>query len=179
MYRPWQSLFGRQCRVIRIGDDHILPIFKNATASMDPGHRTRKRVIDHDITDLDKVIVFLREPESRFKSGVNTVAEELGIATSELVNKIMTETYSDWHYVPQFVWLCHLYKYFKNDVEFRGMDRVKEYTNLHSVNYHRQDPVMVLEKFVHVDKLLMQRYMNKTARLGDVIKDLYNELPKD
>lgn len=179
MYRPWQSLFGRQCRVIKIGDDHILPIFKNATASMDPGHRTRERVIDDQIEKLEKIIVFLREPESRFKSGVNTVAEELDIPTNELFNRIITESYSDWHYVPQFIWLCHLYKYYKNDVEFRGMERVVEYTDLHSVNYHRQDPVMVLDKFVHVDKLLIERYMNKTVNLKDVIKDLYDELPKD
>jgi len=179
MYKPWQSLFSRQCRVIKIGDDHILPIFKNATASMDPGHRTRERLIDHDISKLKKVIVFLREPEGRFRSGVNTVAEELNIPTNELFDKIIEESYSDWHYVPQFIWLCHLYKYYKNDVEFRGMERVIEYTKLFSDNHYRQDPVMMLEKFVHVDKLLIKRYMNKTVNIKDVIKDLYDELPKD
>lgn len=179
MYKPWQRLLQKECRVIKVNDHYVFPIFKNGTASLDPGYRTRKRYIDNDIKALDNIVVFLRNPEERFTSGVNTVAEENNVSTQTIVKQIQKENFADWHFVPQFVWLCHLSRYYKGDIDFRSMDHLKEFTELHSVNYFRKDTVSVIPKFVDIDKLLLSKYLNHKIALGKVIKELYHELPKN
>ena len=88
MYKPWQQLLQKECRVIEVNNNYVFPIFKNGTASLDPGHRTRKRYINNDIKELENIIVFLRNPEERFTSGVNTVAEEKDVSTQSIFEQI-------------------------------------------------------------------------------------------
>jgi hypothetical protein len=179
MYKPWQQLLQKECRVIEVNNNYVFPIFKNGTASLDPGHRTRKRYINNDIKELENIIVFLRNPEERFTSGVNTVAEEKDVSTQSIFEQIQKENFADWHFVPQFVWLCHLSKYYKGNVDFRSMDNLKEFTELYSVNYFREDNVSIIPKFVDIDNLLLSKYLNHKIALADVIKELYHDLPNN
>ena len=83
--------------------------------------------------------------------------------------------------MPQFMWLLHLSKYFKGTVRIRPMSELDNIFADKGVDeWPQQDkkPVTPLDNYTHIDKLMIEKYMDKDVELKTIIEDLIDVLPK-
>jgi hypothetical protein len=134
-------IYPNRCEVIEIepSQRYIYPIFKNASGSIKNYaiDQKYKFLLNKQIHKIKTIDVVLRDPLSRFISGINTYVFNTKRDNPELdLNTIIyfAENYLflNRHYAPQIIWLIHLSKYLNNDTKLylRGMDAVTEYTPL-------------------------------------------------
>jgi hypothetical protein len=75
------------------------------------------------------------------------------------------------HFAPQYMWLFHLYKFYKGDVTLKPFSHIKKITNMHEKkDKGKKVSVAPLKSFVEVDYQLID-HCDKTIQLGDLIKE--------
>ena len=78
MFKNWSNILGYDCEVIEFKNHQIIyPIFKNGKTSLENYAIYNKLKIfkNKEISKFQKIVVFLRDPEERFVSGVHTYLE--------------------------------------------------------------------------------------------------------
>lgn len=144
-----KQLFPDRCEVIHLVNSQrfVYPIMKNGSSSfyaaIQLGVSQDFKLVDiNDLTDLQKeqpFITFLRDPKSRFISGVNTYLQHLNrdvpnLDTDTILWFVDNYLFLNLHYCPQFFWLLNLAKILGPEVKFdlKHIDDVSKYTILHS-----------------------------------------------
>jgi hypothetical protein len=166
MLDDWNKILNTDCEIIRMGQNWIYPIFKNGWNGF--RHAKEESKFNEHISEVDLINIYLRNPVSRFSSGVNKYAQLHSMEPDTVVHQIKTEGLTDRHWMPQWYWLLHLSRYYKKDVRILPMsaiphDRKKETPN--------KQQVKVLYDHVEVDLYLIDKWMNRTANLVQVIKE--------
>ena len=137
------ELFPKLCEVVEIPlhNQWVYLIQKNGSSSLrDQQLRDNLTVLANDqIQNLDYIDVYIRDPRSRYISGVNTYLEflqrdhpELDYSTTFWFAR--RYKFLNTHYLPQFYWLANLSQYLRNDtkIRFRKLQDLKQITKFDS-----------------------------------------------
>ena len=172
----------------------IYPIFKNGRTSL--YHyglkKQAKTFINEQLKNLKHIHVFLREPEERFISGVNTYIEfeNLGSQEDTTLKQIEEMKICDRHFIPQYFWLMHLSKYFKGSVRLATIEELRltistrdepvkpNGNEIPHVTKKRKEKIKKInfKNYIDVDKKIIKKYINKTVVLENLIKEFHNVL---
>ena len=186
----WSKLLNTTCEAIRVEPYGFVtyPIYKNGRTSLweYATDNNCKTFINEELKTLDHIIVYLRNPLERFISGVHTYLEfeNLGSQEDTILKQIEEMTVCDRHFVPQFIWLIHLSKYFKGTVRIdsvselyqaipnRGSPSIPEITNKRKQKIKKINS----KNYTDVDEKIIEKYMCKSIKLETLIKEFYNVL---
>ena len=186
----WSKLLNTNCEAIRVEPYGFVayPIYKNGRTSLweYATDNNCKTFINEELKTLDHIIVYLRNPLERFISGVHTYLEfeNLGLQEDTILKQIEEMTVCDRHFVPQFIWLIHLSKYFKGTVRIdsvselyqaipnRGSPPIPEITNKRKQKIKKINS----KNYTDVDEKIIEKYMCKSIKLETLIKEFYNVL---
>ena len=205
----WNKLLTTECKAIRIPwpskvtasgtqlTDNgfvIYPIFKNGRTSLYHYglEKQAETFINEQLKSLKHIHVFLREPNERFISGVNTYIEfeNLGSQEDTILKQIEEMKICDRHFVPQYFWLMHLSKYFKGSVRLATIKELRltistkdepvkpNGTEIPHVTKKRKEKIKKInfKNYVDIDKKIIKKYINKTIVLENLIKEFHNVL---
>lgn len=186
MFNNWASLFTTDCCVILFDDNSaVYPIFKNGQTSLFNYAKRKKLKIlkNKEISKLEIIKVFLREPIERFVSGIHTVIELEKIKNIESFLKDI-ETFKTYnrHFIPQFYWLVHLFKYYKGDIKLLSVDQLYESVPnrdgplINKLDNNRKKQILSINNktYVDVDYKLIGKYIEQTVELEKIIREFKN-----
>jgi len=190
MFKNLTDILTADCEVVKFNTGQFFyPIFKNGRSSLAKyAQRNNLPLLKNkEISNLKKITVFLRSPEERFMSGVYTF---FYLTNNQLIDentlkKIESFSIIDRHFIPQYLWLLHLYKYFKGIIEFKP---VLELYNLipnrdgpwtdnprpwKTITQEEKNKILSIEhkKYVDIDKKIIKKYMNQSVELEKLIKE--------
>ena len=169
----WNKLFNTDCQVLDTGSHIVYPIFRVGWTTLIT--IAEKKIINNDIENCKHIDILIRDPKERFQSGVNEYCFQNNLDLDETYLLIEQGKFIDRHFVPQYFWLLHLYKYYKGNVTLRKFEYIDQITNVHKHRAVKNEPVVPLKSFVDVDYKLMDHY-NETIELGELIKRYRNVL---
>ena len=166
MLANYDSYLRTKCQVVSIGGTFVYPIFRvGYTSIMEDADMV---FTNNEIMLCDNIEVLLRDPRERFISGVNEYCRQNGKGLNHIYRKIQTGKLVDRHFMPQYLWLLHLYKWHKGHVVLRPFSHIKEITQVHARANERHTPIEPIDRFVKVDTFLL-RHLNKPVPLRDII----------
>jgi hypothetical protein len=122
------ELFPELCEVVEmpLHNQWVYLIQKNGSSSLRVQQSRDDLAVftNNEISTLDYVDVYIRDPRARYVSGVNTYLQHLQRDHPEL--DYLTAfwfarryKFLNTHYLPQFHWLANLSKYLRNDTKIR------------------------------------------------------------
>ena len=191
---PWPSKVTASGTQLTDDGFVIYPIFKNGRTSLYHYglEKQAETFINEQLKSLKHIHVFLREPNERFISGVNTYIEfeNLGSQEDTILKQIEEMKICDRHFVPQYFWLMHLSKYFKGSVRLTTIEELRltistkdepvkpNGTEIPHVTKKRKEKIKKInfKNYVDVDKKIIKKYINKTVVLENLIKEFHNVL---
>jgi len=137
------ELFPELCEVVAmpLHNQWVYLIQKNGNSSLRiQQSRDNLAVFTNDeISALDYVDVYIRNPRARYVSGVNTYLQHLQHDHPELDYSTAfwfacRYKFLNTHYLPQFYWLANLSKYLHNDAKIRFRD-FKNFNQITNINH--------------------------------------------
>jgi len=190
MFKNLTDILTADCEVVKFNDEQFFyPIFKNGRSSTKTYAKKNNLTFlkNKEISNCKKITVFLRSPIERFVSGVHTffyLTNNQSI-NDDTLKKIESFDIIDRHFVPQYVWLLHLYKYFRGTIEFRS---VSELYNIipnrdgpwinnpkpwHPITEKEKNKILSIEnkKYIEVDEKIIKKYMNQSVELEKIIRE--------
>ena len=189
--KHWNKLLNTDCEAIKINPYGfiVFPIYKNGKTSLYEYAEEHQCEIfkNKELAKLNHIIVYLRKPKERFISGVHTYLEfeNLGPQEDTVLKQIEEMTICDRHFVPQFIWLIHLSKYFKGTVRIDSISELylaipnRGQPPIPEITYKRKQKIKKLnsKKYTDIDEKIIEKYMCKNIELETLIKEFYNVLP--
>lgn len=174
MLKQWQRYLTTDCKVVRIDDDWIYPIYRNASSGL--FKRSDGQMINSEIKECQSIKVFIQEPIQRFTSGLNQYCKFHDLDLDETLARVESGEIVDRHFVPQWSWLCHLYVFYKGNVSLEPMANVSRYLpeHVHRTKYEQRS-IPVINEFVEIDIKLME-YVGQELPIGELIKECRNVL---
>lgn len=173
MLRHWNKLLNTDCIVIDVGPHTVYPIFRVGQTSLMSVHDTK--YINMEIQKCCHIDIMIREPEERFVSGVNEYCRQQNLDVNETWKLINEGKVHDRHIMPQYIWLMHLYRFYKGFVTLRPFSYISKITGAHLHKSIDKIDVPVCEPFVEVDRHLTKHY-NETVNISHLIKRYRNVL---
>lgn len=176
MLKHWKNLLNTECKVVKIGTQTVYPIFKVGSTSL--FSVADETYINEQIGKCAHIEILIRDPRDRFVSGINEFCRQNKLDVLTTWRLVKDGKIIDRHFAPQFIWLFHLYKFYKGKVTLKPFQHIKTITTTHiKTPNDRTKPVAVelLRSFVEIDYALMENY-NQPIALGDLIKDNKNVL---
>jgi len=182
---------------------HVYPIFKNGSSSLYrmPHHV----VVNKDLSTIENITVFVRNPHERFLSGVQTYIGKLGsIYDVKTVLQIISQNlYLNRHFCPQLYWILNLRRFTLATLTILPIEElssttdynvnqstlnldIKDFFNNHPkiLFYNEMDEVLTVNligKTVTFEQILFTLKENYTELYHDIFKtarDILNALPE-
>jgi hypothetical protein len=132
-------IYPNRCEVIEIeaSQRYIYPIFKNGSSSL-LGHARQqnyKILINEQIKRVPIIDVILRDPLSRYISGIQTFVHDIKKENPTLdVDTILyfadNYLFLNRHYAPQLSWIINLSRYADAKLRLHNMDALSTFTPL-------------------------------------------------
>jgi hypothetical protein len=122
------ELFPDDCEVVEIPshDRRIYLIQKNGSSSLRKAAASQNWTIlqNHEIGSLESVDVYLRDPQERYLSGVNTFVQHLlrdhpGLDHGTCLSLATRYLFLNRHYLPQWHWLINLARFLHPNCQIR------------------------------------------------------------
>ena len=169
------SLFTTDCKIIKIKQDWIYPIFKNAYTSLILMREDEK--INNDVSKVDNIIVYIRNQRQRFVSGVGEVLyNNPDVDKDKLLADIMESRMLDRHFCPQSVWLLHLYRFYKGPITLKDISQVAHHTPAKlNTNVYSYLKLEAPDSYVSPDEPL-KKYIDKKINLAEIVPELLHVL---
>jgi len=169
MLTHWNKLLNTDCTVMDIGTHTVYPIFRVGFTSL--LSVCERKYVNEQIVKCQHIDVMIRDPGDRFVSGINEYCRQNNLDIEETWKLVEQGKLVDRHFAPQYLWLLHLYKFYKGAVTLKPFSHIKKITIKHEKKGKgKKVPVALLKSFVEVDYQLMD-YYGKTIQLGDLIKE--------
>ena len=173
MLTHWNRLLNTDCTVIDIGSHTVYPIFRvGYTSLMSDADQT---YTNRQISKCEHIDIMIRNPIDRFVSGVNEYCRQNSLDVKETWGLIKQKKLVDRHFAPQYIWLIHLYRFYKGTVTLKPFGSISEITQQHLRANESHQHVDPIEQFVNVDLDLIKD-LHKTLLLGDIIRKYKNVL---
>jgi len=146
-------LFPDDCEVVEILPHNrcIYLVQKNGSSSLrtDAANQRWKIFRNHDLYDLTYVDIYIRHPQERYLSGVNTFVQHLmrdnpDLDKSTCMTLALKYSFLNRHYLPQWHWVVNLARFLQPSCQLRlhPLAALKDITNL-----HRRSDVVPLTEF--------------------------------
>lgn len=184
-----KKLFPEDITVIEALDGKsIYLIHKNASTTL---QTIQKRVLSEaEVAKLELVDVFVRDPYTRFLSGVQTYATKTGIKNIPDLAKIINDVYFiNNHFCPQLFWIINLQRFCSAKIRINHINTLEKFTKVNQnkqTDYSELDVYFKdnkqLKYYLELDCVLYENFINKTVTFTDIIATLksnYNELYND
>jgi hypothetical protein len=132
-------IYPNRCEVIEIeaSQRYIYPIFKNGSSSLIEHARQQnyKILINEQIKRVPIIDVILRDPLSRYISGIQTFVHDIKKENPTLdVDTILyfadNYLFLNRHYAPQLSWIINLSRYADAKLRLHNMDALSTFTPL-------------------------------------------------
>jgi hypothetical protein len=174
MFKNLNYILTTDCNVIDTKNHTIYPIFRTGWTSLTS--EAIKTYTNEEISVCKNINVLIRDPKDRFISGLNYYCQYKKLDLKETWTLVKNGKLIDRHFVPQFVWLMHLYKFYRGTITIKPFESIGEFTNIHKKkDKTKKNYVELLKSFIEIDYKLMKHY-NETIKLGDIIKKYKNVL---
>jgi hypothetical protein len=175
MLKHWQELFNTDCKVVKVKNRYVYPIFKCGSSSF---FKDAKQVIKNEkIEKLKTITVLIREPKERFMAGVVTYADLVKRSTKDVMKDIKADKLCNRHFAPQFVWLMQLHMHYKGEIEIKPFAEIKKYTNTKTLgSLAIKEKITPLKNYIAVDQKLIKKFMNKKVSLSKIQADLIDNV---
>jgi hypothetical protein len=173
MLTHWNKLLNTDCTVVDIGPHTVYPIFRVGSTSLVLA--ADKTYVNSHIAECKHIDVMIRNPGDRFVSGINEYCRQNNLNVKETWKLVEQDKLVDRHFAPQYLWLLHLYKFYKGTVTILPFDHIKQITSIHEKKSDINEPVPLLKSFLNVDHAIIEHY-NETLELGELIKRYRNVL---
>jgi hypothetical protein len=157
------ELFPKLCEVVEmpLHNQWVYLIQKNGNSSLRiQQSRDNLAVFTNDeISALDYVDVYIRNPRARYVSGINTYLQHLQRDHPELDYNTAfwfarRYKFLNTHYLPQFHWLANLSQYLRTDtkIRFRDFKNFSLIVNINHDAYITKPTQVFVEKLFQDDK---------------------------
>ena len=173
MLTHWNKLLNTDCKVVDIGPHTVYPIFRVGSSSLMLA--ANKTYVNSHIAECKHIDVMIRDPGDRFVSGINEYSRQNNLDVEETWKLVEQGKLVDRHFAPQYMWLLHLYKFYKGTVTILPFDHIKQITSVHECGNDINKPVPLLKSFLNADHTIIEHY-NKTVGLGKLIERCKNVL---
>jgi hypothetical protein len=171
------ELFPNLCEVVEIPlhNQWVYLIQKNGNTSLRLQQKKDNLVVfsNNEISALDYVDVYIRNPRDRYASGINTYLQHLQRDYPELDPSTafwFAKRYKflNTHYLPQFHWLANLSRYLRNDTKirfrnFKDFGAITDFKSIANVIPPSKDFVTELfkenhsiELWLYLDQILLE-----------------------
>ena len=196
-----KTIFPDSCEVLEIVPSqlYVFPIFKCGKSSLyETIPLTNWKILHNEEINKvsDSITVFLRDPKSRFISGVNTYLQHImhnhpNFDEDTILWFVDNYLFLNRHYSPQFFWLITLAKYLPPTarIRFENYLNVSKLTTLNSdAGVSKPTPQLLskienfnwkqLELYIYLDQILLDRVGQEfTMReLFQLLRTQYPEL---
>ena len=174
MLTHWNKLLTTDCTVIDIGPHTIYPIFKNGSSSL--MSIADKTYTNKQIANCNNINILLRDPEERFVSGINEYCKQNNLDVKDTWELVYDDKIINRHFAPQWLWLFHLYKFYRGKVILKPFETINDYCKVHKNKEEKQTDVALIKQFVEVDYELIENHLNEPILLEKLIKKYKNVL---
>ena len=134
-------IYPNRCEVIEIeaSQRYIYPIFKNGSGSIKwyAVDKKYKSLFNEQLQKLQSIDVIIRDPLTRFISGVNTYVfntkrDNPNLDINTILHFVENYLFLNRHYSPQLGWLINLSRYIDKNTKLNlyGMESLTEFTPL-------------------------------------------------
>tara|TARA_R110000868_G_scaffold171851_2_gene407648 strand:- start:307 stop:831 length:525 start_codon:yes stop_codon:yes gene_type:complete len=173
MLTHWNKLLNTDCTVVDIGPHTVYPIFRVGFTTL--SSVCERKYVNKQIAECKHIDVMIRDPGDRFVSGINEYSRQNNLDVKETWKLVEQDKLVDRHFAPQYMWLLHLYKFYKGTVTILPFDHIKQITSVHERKDDINKPVPLLKSFLNVDYAIVEHY-NETFELGRLIERYRNVL---
>ncbi len=174
MLKHWNDLLTTDCIVIEVGPHTVYPIFKNGSTSLMAV--ADKTYVNKQIANCNNINILLRDPEERFVSGINEYCKQNNLDVKETWELVYDDKIINRHFAPQWLWLFHLYKFYRGEVILKPFKTINDYCKIHMNKEKKQTDVALIKQFVEVDYELIENHLNKPILLEKLIRKYKNVL---
>jgi hypothetical protein len=169
MLKHWDKLLATDCCVLGIKDYTIYPIFRVGSTSLKAA--SDRVYVNEDIRSCKHINVMLRDPGERFISGLNEYSRIHSMDIKETWHLVKQGKLIDRHFSPQYIWLLHLYKFYRGEVTLRSFDFINNITDIH----RRKDSttkkkIPVLKEYIKIDQRIM-KHIGQRLEIGKIIEE--------
>jgi hypothetical protein len=190
MFKKFTNILTTDCEVVKLNDEqYVYPIFKNGRSSIKKYVKKNNLLLlkNNEILNLKKITIFLRSPKDRFVSGVHTFfyLKNKQLIDEPTLKKIERFEIVNRHFIPQYLWLLHLHKYFNGIVELKPVSelfnlvpyRDGPWTNnpipWKEITQVEKDKILSIkyEKYIEVDEKIIKKYINRSVKLKILIRE--------
>lgn len=174
MLSKWTHLLNTDCKVISIGDSYIYPIFRNGSSSL--CHSQDNVYYNNEIRKCRNIKILIRDPEVRFVSGINQYSQFNKMSVMDTWRMVNEGKLFDRHFMPQAMWLLHLYRFYNGTVTMQPFSRINQFTSEHNNEFLGvKTKVPLLPNFIDVDHQLLDM-INQELELGAIIAKVKHAL---
>jgi len=189
MFKNWLHIITTDCEVIKVSNSiAIYPIFKNGSTSLTLHAKNNnfKILKNHEISNLKKIVVYMRDPVDRFVSGIHTyLLLNNKKCTKQLLDAIENFEIYDRHFVPQYFWLLHLSKFYKDTIHIKPIEdlyklipeRCTPFVNKRlSMKNKKRILSLDYKKYVSADTGIIKKYMGAEKNLITMLREFKNDM---
>ena len=191
-------VFPDRCEVIEVvpSQRYVFPIFKNASSSLhfQAIASNWRIVLNEQIKKLNRIEIFLREPDQRLISGFNTYVQHVLRDNPELDRHTViwfakNYLFLDRHYCPQFFWLVSLSRFLSPStvLTFQHMSRVAEITPLHVMPegikpateeiVTHSETIPNIEMYQRLEQCFYDQCLDQSMTFAEILKVLHTQEP--
>lgn len=176
------ELFPDECTVLEIApmQKYVFPIFKNGSSSLE---KCGFRHLDfHELQNLETVDIFVRDPLSRFFSGVQSFLSQIDGPFDKQTVLWLIDRYLflNRHFCPQMYWLLNFRRFCNAKIHIRPIQELAALTAFHEntsvpdvdiMNYFHKSSGK-FRFYLEMDEVLTVNYINQTVDFEQLMQCL-------
>jgi len=173
-------LFPDECIVLEATENrYVYPIHKNGSTSL---HNSGFRKLSLDeIQNLTEIDVFVRDPASRYISGVSTFLDDLHFDHYTSLQFVENYLFLNNHYAPQFYWLLNLQRFTRAKLRLRPLSELGSITKLHDNQSVKNRLVSITDKvefYLQLDQPLVGELLGRTVTFKQIVQTVKHRYPE-
>ena len=168
IYYNNELIYPKLCAVLELpAQRFVYPIFKNASSSLE--ELSVGKVYNNKINDRTQTVdVYWREASTRFHSGVNTYLRFNPLLEPKtLIHLIQRGELVNRHFMPQYMWLCHLYKHYTGTINILDVNNLDISVHKNSSGYIGEYCVAP-SHWIDLDNLIFDKFAGETTVIEEI-----------